>query len=240
MEERDFKLQRFFTACDELVEGKYVVADTKISETLRAIANCKELTELFAGVTTGFDYAAAKRDCLRFPVAKGSAHGAAYLPAERTDILAFVFCLLVEIDGGSVRLSDFLLRYFYEDGSYTASYALFVGRMIRPFRDIVRDLFPDMGRRGALERLHRERDGVLEKISARASVERSNLASVNLTKTDRAAAEVLLSELFAAIGRRDAVEVNAVLTGYRYFLFATGAPQENAAVMFSLAEELKK
>ena len=74
----------------------------------------------------------------------------AYLPAERQDVLAFVFCLFVEIDAGTMHMNDLLLRYFYVDGSYTASYSVFSGRMIKPFRDIVRECFPECGKHGQL------------------------------------------------------------------------------------------
>ena len=38
MEEKNAKLQRFFTACDDLITGKYILADTKIGELLRSVA----------------------------------------------------------------------------------------------------------------------------------------------------------------------------------------------------------
>ena len=147
MEEKLEKIQKFLSVCDELVDGTFHIADAKISELLRALAASRELTNLFTAVTDGFDYPAAKRAYLKFPTAAGSTRGVAYLPSARNEILAFVFCLMVEIDAGDIRLNDFLLRYFYIDGSYTASYSLFADRMLRPFRDIVRDCYPGCGSR---------------------------------------------------------------------------------------------
>lgn len=136
------KVEQFMAAVNELVDGKFMTADTTMTEILRRIAASRELTELFTAVVKGYDYARARRTYLRFPAEKGSAHGVAYLPTERSEILAFVFCLFVEFDAGSMQFGDFLLRYFYVDGSYTASYALFADRIVRPFRDIVRDAYP--------------------------------------------------------------------------------------------------
>ena len=151
MTERIEKISRFLTVCDEIVEGSYVNADSKISEALQCIATCRELTNLFAAVTDGFDYPAAKHSYLREYTGKGgTTRIAAYLPAERADVLAFVFCLFVEIDAGAIQLSDFLLRYFYVDGSYTASYGVFAGRMVKPFCDIVRGCFPECGKHGKM------------------------------------------------------------------------------------------
>ena len=71
MTEKVEKISRFLAVCDELVEGSYVVADNKISEALKCIAKCRELTNLFAAVTEGFDYPAAKQSCLREYTGKG-------------------------------------------------------------------------------------------------------------------------------------------------------------------------
>ncbi len=222
MEDKFTQIECFLNVCDELVEGKFILADTKIGELLRCIAASTELTNLFGAVTDGFDYAAAKKLYLRFPAEKGAAHGTAYLPKERGDVLAFVFCLLAEIDAGALKIGDFLLRYFYEDGSYTASYALFADRMIRPFRDIVRDCFPDCGRRGRLAALRKKEADALGLLTEKISTERARVASAVLSAEDKGAGESILAELYAAAGRGDIPEIRALSFGYGYFLSAVG------------------
>ena len=238
MEDTYEKLRRFFNACDELVEGNYMNAEWKISEVLKAIAGSHNLTQIFSHVTSDFDYIAAKRKYLRAP-SNGGARGEAFLPTARNEILAFVFCLFVEFDGGSMNFGDFLLRYFYEDGSYTASYAHFAGRVIRPFRDIVRDCFPEYSKMGELrsESMMRRQDNALGEISERAAVERSRMASV-LEEGDRRAAEIILGEVFSAIGRRDATAVKALLMGYRYLLKSAGESGEACRALFAAADRL--
>ena len=139
MEERFERIRRFLDACDGLVSGTYREAEVGISQVLRCLAESEELKGLFNAVTEEFDYSSSRSFYLR---ENQGGRGAAYLPTGRVDALAFVFCLLAEIDSGVVRFGDFLLRYFYVDGSYTASYALFADRIIRPFRDIVREAYP--------------------------------------------------------------------------------------------------
>ena len=139
MEENIVKIKRFITACDELIAGSYRDAEEKISEVLKCLAASEDLTGLFSAVTEEFDYAASKSYYLR---ETSERRGTAYLPTGRVDALAFVFCLLAEIDAGAMRFNDFLLRYFYVDGSYTASFSLFADRIMRPFRDIVKEAYP--------------------------------------------------------------------------------------------------
>lgn len=238
MDNNTEKMQRFFTACDELITGKFILADTKIGELLRAIATCDELRGLFSAVTQGFDYPAAKQAYLKQPGEGGRyTRGEAYLPSERSDILAFVFCLLVEFDNGTMKFNDFLLRYFYEDGSYTASYAIFVDRVIRPFRDIVRSCYPDPGKMAPSARRKQE-ENRLEQLAEKISLERTRIASLPLEKEDAIAADMILNELYASVGRADYDELKALLCGYLYFLRVADCADENSNDIFRLAGDL--
>ena len=239
MEEKVEKIQRFLSVCDELVTGSYMNAEGKISEALKYIAGCRELTNLFAAVTEGYDYPAAKRASLRPRAGTGPAgRVGAYLPAERQDVLAFVFCLFVEIDAGTVHLNDLLLRYFYVDGSYTASYAVFAGRMIKPFRDIVRECFPEAGKRGQAALQRRQREEALASFAQSLPVERSRVMGRALLEEEKTAGEEIFTELAAAAARRDVTEVRALLAGYRYFLRYIGAESEESAALFALAQRM--
>ncbi|MDE6274697.1 MAG: hypothetical protein K2L87_06590 [Clostridiales bacterium] len=238
MQDKYSKIERFLSACDELVSGKYILADTNMGEVLRAIAASEELTALFDAVTAKFDYARSKRAYLVYPADGASSRGAAYLPTERGDILAFVFCLLVEFDSGSMRFNDFLLRYFYEDGSYTASYALFADRVMRPFRDIVRSCYPEVGKSERLRYQKKVEESVFGGLSERVAIERARIAGLDLDERAKRAGEILLTELYAAVGREDLPEVQALLVGYSYYLNGVHASDESSAALFALAEKL--
>lgn len=216
------QLNRFFQACEQLMNEKYMVADARIADVLKAIAESRALTDLFSAVTERFDYPSAKKTYLRFPASVGAFHGKALLPKARGEVLAFVFCLLVDIDVGRIKFDDFLLRYFYEDGSYTASFAIFSDRMLRPFRDIVKDCFPDVAESEQEKVAHtaQEKSASVEKISALAIEERARLATVSLSAVDSAAGDAILCELAQAAGKNNLSETKALLAGYRYFLRA--------------------
>lgn len=235
MQDKYAQMQRFFIACDELISGKYILADNKISEVLKAIAASEELTGLFTAVTERFDYPAAKQKYLRYPSEPGGTKGAAYLPAERGDLIAFIFCLLVDFDTKVMRLQDFLRKFFHEDGSFTASYTLFVERMIRPFRDIVRDCFPELARPGSVSR---EREEALDKIGEIINLERGRMLRATLNPVDADACTLILDELYAAAGRRDTAELKALLCGYSYFLNTVGYLNDESRALFELSAKL--
>ncbi len=238
MDMRYTKIQQFIDACDELIGGTYMLADTNIAEALKAVSKSGELRDLFQTATEGFDFPAAKRAYLKYPAEQGAQHGIAYLPSDRKEILAFVFCLFVELDAGALKLNDFLLRYFYSDGSYTASFSAFTERMIRPFRDIVRSCFPDYGKKGQLEMIGKRQDAVLELLAERVTVERARIAAIPLLSEERTASEVILDELSAAVGRKDVNEICAILSGYRYFLRYINAEDSVSGELFTLSDEL--
>ena len=218
------QLNRFFQACDKLMNEKYMVADTRIEEVLRSIAECRALTDLFSAATERFDYPAAKKMYLRFPASPTSSHGKAFLPKDRGEALAFVFCILVDLDAGRIKFDDFLLRYFYEDGSYTASFALFSDRMLRPFRDIVKECFPNIVAapekpESAVQKA-RKRSASLEAFASLAIEERERLKLVPLSSVDALAGEIILSEMIQASGKNNISQVKALVAGYSYFLRA--------------------
>lgn len=221
METSSQQLNRFFLACEKLMNEKYNVADSRIAEVLKAIAESRALTDLFSAVTERFDYPSAKKTYLRFPATAGAFHGKALLPKDRGEAIAFIFCLLVDMDAGRIKLDDFLLRYFYEDGSYTASYALFTERMLRPFHDIVKDCFPEIARSAGESAQNEKEDGApFEKIAALAIEERERLAELNLPSSDAGAGDAILCEVMQAAGKGNLSSLKALLMGYRYFLRA--------------------
>ena len=208
MEDQAASMQRFFSACDDLMTSKHILADKKIGELLRAVAVNDDLMGLFQAVTKDFDYRAAKHAYLRAPEDSHTARGEVYLPADEAELLAFVFCLLAEFDSGTLRFNDFLLRYFYEDGSYTASYALFLERMIRPFRDILRRCFPHPERMGVS--LYSDRtDGIYSALAANVNAERERLKQLPLSQEDAVAGDSILYALYSAVQRKDIAEIKA-------------------------------
>ncbi len=234
MEEKYERISEFLESCNALMECDYRMAGGKIREILQKIARSRELTELFTAVTKGFHYAAARRDYLRYPAAPGTSRGVAYLPAERKDVLAFVFCLMVEFDAGTMELDDFLLRYFYVDGSYTASFLVFTDRVVKPFRDIVADCFP------ALSKAEPHADAPAEDVFAcvpqMLSAERSRISVYALGEEGEAAAALLFGGLSSAAEKRDADAFMAVLAGYKYFLRAFSI--EESRELFAFAASL--
>ena len=92
MEDIVAQVNDFLNKCSELKDCKFIMAPTKIKDLLKSIVNSQTLYELFASVSSGFDYLSAKSKCL-VDIADGfNERGVVVLPKSTQDKLAFIFC----------------------------------------------------------------------------------------------------------------------------------------------------
>ena len=134
------ELDAFLERADELIDSKYILADIKIVNLLKAIASSNTLLALFKNCLTDFDYVAAQKKYLVKSQYLSVDKGEFILPPNSRELLAFVFNVLVDIDAKRIVFNDFINKYFYEDGSFSSGYDLFISSMIKPFKNTVKML----------------------------------------------------------------------------------------------------
>ncbi len=134
------ELDLFTQKADEFIESKYILADIKIVGVLKAIASSETLLALFKNCLDGFDYHEAKKKYLAPNRLMGGDKGEFILPPNSRELLAFIFNILMDIDGKNIELGEFVNKYFYVDGSFSSGYDAFVNAMIKPFRNSVKIL----------------------------------------------------------------------------------------------------
>lgn len=133
----------FLEKCDDVMRSKFIIADTKISELLKSIATSDLLYAFFREITKDFDYAAAQRKYMNY-APEGSVNKRKLLfPADPAEKLAFIFCLLVDFDNKTFDLGEFLQEYFYEDGSYYESFYAFSNQVVKPFKNLIKQMFKE-------------------------------------------------------------------------------------------------
>lgn len=133
---RERSLEIFLGATDDLINSKYILADSKVGPVLKAVAQSRLLYETFEYVTDGFDYAAAKGVCF--------VDGGVALPQKDEDLLAFCFLLLMEIDAKKEDVIRLLTEYFNGNDGMQAAYANFAQKLLIPFRDTAKRTFEKM------------------------------------------------------------------------------------------------
>jgi len=134
------QLRVFLEASEDFINSKYILADIKIVNILKAIAQSETILALFKNSLQDFDYEQAKSKYLVKNKYFSGDKGEFILPTNSRELLAFVFNVLMDIDSKRVDFGEFINKYFFEDGSYSASFSSFVNAMIRPFTNTVKML----------------------------------------------------------------------------------------------------
>lgn len=138
--DKNEELALFTLKADELIDSKYIIADIKILGLLKAIAASDTLVAIFKNCLTGFDYPLAKEKYLVKSKYLAEGKGEFVLPPSSRELLAFVFSVLADIEAKRIDFPQFINKYFYEDGSFSAGYAAFLNSMIKPFKNSVKML----------------------------------------------------------------------------------------------------
>lgn len=134
------ELNLFLERADELIDSKYILADIKIVNLLKAIASSDTLIALFKNCLTDFDYFEAQKKYLVKSQYLSADKGEFILPPNSRELLAFIFNVLVDIDAKRIDLNAFIGKYFYVDGSFASGYDAFITSMIKPFKNSVKML----------------------------------------------------------------------------------------------------
>ena len=134
------ELDAFVERSDELIDSKYILADIKIVNLLKAIASSDTLLALFKNCLTDFDYVSAQKKYLVKSKYLSEDKGEFVLPPNSRELLAFIFNVLVDIDAKRIDFASFLNKYFYVDGSFSSGYDSFITAMIKPFKNTVKML----------------------------------------------------------------------------------------------------
>lgn len=126
------KIRLFETYCDEMINGKFILADVKISNILKSVAQSGELYKLFAECLLGFDFNK------EFEKGKCSNYNASYfkMPDESYKRIALVFCFLIEVDNKKIGFYEFINTYF-KTGNSGSEYQNFANAMLKPFKEDV-------------------------------------------------------------------------------------------------------
>lgn len=203
----------FYKKCDELAQGGFILADTKLAELLQCIAASDVLYAFFRNLTKDFDYPAALEKYLY-----GAQGGRLEMPEEPGERLAFSFCLLVDIDAKRIPLGDLLHGHFSAEGGVHASFLAFCEEVVLPFKRGVRRLLS--GNTAAAAAAKRAARAALKEL---VSAERDEVyAARGLSDERKVDALVILNALEAEAERGGGKLVAALLCGYRCFCEAAG------------------
>lgn len=130
---------KFISSCNEMINGKFILADNKVNAILKDISLSEEIQKLIEECLKNFNF---NREFSMAKVKTPTKPGYFVLPKEKEVIIPLVFCLLVDIKNRSLDLSQFLVDYFSTEGEDgITGYAKFGKEVIEPFKNAIADCF---------------------------------------------------------------------------------------------------
>lgn len=136
MEEKQ-NLLDFFSACNEMIEGRFILSDTKVSNILKCVVKSDVLYKLYSDCMTGFKFARTRDFCKASNPNNG---GYFQMPSDDRDIVAFVTCLLLEVDKKNINLQNYVTDNFYSADGYNISYHNFALTVLSGYKSAVKNL----------------------------------------------------------------------------------------------------
>lgn len=126
------EIQPFIDACDTMARSKFILVDKRIGDILKSIATTKPVYNAIAEAMINFNWVATWKTAT-------SKVGELVVPDDGAKLIAFVFCLLKNIDSNKVNINDVLLKYCSNDEDKRSSYVVFCEKTIIPFKQQIVD-----------------------------------------------------------------------------------------------------
>ena len=131
------KIKEFLEVLDQMINGKYILADVKINKLVKIINESEELYKFMSECLINFDFEKEYSECMP----KNRINGEGFtLPKEPIKIVALVYCLLNAFNSKYLDLYDFM-RENFSSIQYHTEYLEFGRRIIEPFKNIVASYF---------------------------------------------------------------------------------------------------
>lgn len=122
------EIQDFLLSIKNMLESKYILIDRRVSDILRSIADTNAVYNLIAECMINFDFAYEWRKSTEGVYLK--------LPDQESKRIAFIFCLLNNIDDKNIDVTLMLEKFYSYDLAYSP-YDLFCRNVIVEFRRLI-------------------------------------------------------------------------------------------------------
>lgn len=148
MEQQEKAVNLFVCACNDMIRSNFILAKSKLAVVFKTIAASEEIKKFFEEVVDGYQFKMAKTKCFSSTFDGRRLKQIILLPENPREKVAFLFCLLVEINKDKIDIvidkisfDAFLMRFFGSEGDFEKSYIAFCEQIMIPFRNTVYDAF---------------------------------------------------------------------------------------------------
>lgn len=201
-------LKEFNDACDDLLTGKYLLAENKIGHLLKTISNNQKLTNLVSHCLENFDFNATFSACV-------GQNQIITLPEDSKTVVAFCFSLLYHIDNKAIRFYDFLNQFYnYNELTGAECFKTFSRNIILPFKEAVDSMYV---KTHVLVDNYEYQSNIYNKLLKVCELAKGQLDSFKLKQINLEELTAILKAMEIACERNDRDSVYAMLVALDYF-----------------------
>ena len=201
-------LKEFNNACLDLLTGKYLLAENKISHLLRTISTNQKLTNLVSHCLENFDFNNTFSAC-------AGQNQIINLPEDSKSIVAFCFSLLYHIDSKAIKFYDFLNQFYnYNEITGAEGFKTFARNIILPFKEAVNNMY---AKTHVLVDNYEYQSNIYNKINKVCQLAKGQLESFKLKQINMEELVSILKAMEIACERNDRDSVYAMLVALDYF-----------------------
>lgn len=136
-DEEKQKIIDFYNACNDMIDGRFILSDTKVSNILKCVVKSELLYNLYSNCMINFNFGNVLSRC---EAANPSNSGHFVMCDDEKEIIAFVTCLLLEVDKKNLSLQTFVTDNFFSSDGYNISYNNFAITILMAYKNAVKNL----------------------------------------------------------------------------------------------------
>ena len=198
----------FNNSCQELIMGKYLLADIKIGSILKIIDNDEKLKNIVSACMADFDFLTT----FNASITKNNEQFYLTLPTEEKNIIAFVYSILSAVKNGSINFDDFITKFYSNDS--TNNVLEFANNVIVPFKNAINSMY---SKTHVIKNTNDYQNNIYNKLKTNIGLIISNLDNYKLKITEKEEFTMLLNSLYTASEKNDKNLVYSLMIGLDYF-----------------------
>lgn len=129
-------IEEFTQSCNEIIDGKFILADMKIANLFKFIDGKHVLCDLFSRALSGFNF---DKEFAKAKMSNGINGHIFRMPDDNVKIIAMVYSLLQDANFKKIDLYTFVNTFFEggQEGNTNLAFNNFCLNVVVPFRDTV-------------------------------------------------------------------------------------------------------
>ena len=220
-------LNKFNIICDELIAGKYILVDIKISSLINAINEDEKIKSIVASCLSNYDFSSNFNNS----VTQFNNFLRLTPPTDENEIIAYVYNLIYRIKNKDISLYEFLLKYFSgEDVESGVEFKNFCTTLIVPFKNAINNIY---NKRHVIIDADDYQNNIYNKIKLTIELIYKNMDNYKLKLTEKEEFSMLLNSLYSASDQNNKKLVYSLMIGLDYF---TKANKKARTAYLSLEE----